>query len=68
MAKNRWVSLRATPELYEAIRRAAADDHRSMASLCEMIMTGWLRERGYLPAGDGGTEPARRPGGRRGKK
>ena len=64
-----FLSLRLSDEEAEALRRAAVDDKRPAAALVRAVLTTWLEERGYLPAG--GTEsppkPARRPGGRRGR-
>ena len=68
MAKTRWISLRASPELQEAIKRAAADDDRSVASYVERVLRAHLAERGYLAddAAVGAPEPApKRPRRRR---
>jgi hypothetical protein len=34
----------------EALEKAAKDDNRSTASMAEIILMQWLREKGYLPA------------------
>lgn len=47
--KTALLNLRIAPELKEAATRAAADDHRSLTSLIEKLLTDWLKEHGYLP-------------------
>lgn len=42
------LGLRVTPSLKQALEKAAKDDQRSMASKAELILTAWLREKGYL--------------------
>lgn len=37
------------PALKEAAEKAAADDHRSLTSLVEKLLTEHLRAHGYLP-------------------
>lgn len=49
MNKTLPVSFRLPPEKKEALAKAAADDSRSLSSMMEVILTDWLRERGYLP-------------------
>lgn len=53
MAKTKTdaLSLRVTATVKKAAERAASDDHRSMASLVEKVMTEWLTEHGYIPKG-----------------
>ena len=46
-------------EIRDALRRAAADDMRSVTTLLEMIVGEWLEARGYLKP--------EKPGGKRGK-
>jgi hypothetical protein len=41
-------------ELKAAAEQAAADDHRSLTSLVEKVLTDYCREKGYLPQ-DGAT-------------
>lgn len=48
MARTASVGLRFLPELKEALERAAQDDHRSLASLVERVMTEWAQSKGYL--------------------
>lgn len=43
------VGLRLFPSMKEALERAAADDHRTMASMAEKIISDYLRDKGYLP-------------------
>lgn len=47
--KTATLNLRIDPELKEAADRAAAEDHRSLTSLIEKLLSDWLREKGYLP-------------------
>ena len=47
--KTAQVNLRIEPALKDAAERAAADDHRSLTSLIEKLLTDHLRDRGYLP-------------------
>ena len=54
--KTAQVNLRVEPALKDAAERAAADDHRSLTSLIEKLLSDYLRERGYLPKGGGGPE------------
>jgi hypothetical protein len=46
-------------EIRDALKRAAADDMRSVTTLLEMIVGEWLEARGYLKPG--------KPGGKRSK-
>jgi hypothetical protein len=41
-------SVRFSPAVREALKRAAADDARSVNSLLELIAREWLAQRGYL--------------------
>jgi hypothetical protein len=51
---KRTVTFRVTnDEIVNALKRAAAADKRSVAVLIEIVMTDWLKERGYL----GGEKP-----------
>jgi hypothetical protein len=38
-----------SPEVKEALKRAAEEEARSQASMIEKILRDWLREHGYLP-------------------
>ena len=49
MAQTTPLGIRTTPEVKEALKRAAAEEARSQASLIEKIIRDWLREQGYLP-------------------
>ena len=42
------IGVRVDPKIKEAAERAAADDHRSVASLLEKLLTEYLTEKGYL--------------------
>ena len=48
MAKGAPLGARITPELKDALAKAAKDDMRSMTGMLEKILTEWLREHGYL--------------------
>ena len=43
------IGIRVAPELKAAAEKAANDDHRTVASLIEKLLTEHLREKGYLP-------------------
>ena len=49
------MNLRLEPGLKEAAEKAAADDHRSLTSLIEKLLSDHLRGRGYLPNPEAGT-------------
>jgi hypothetical protein len=46
--KTKQVNLRMTPALKALAEKAAADDHRSFASLIQKLLTDYLRKHGYL--------------------
>jgi hypothetical protein len=46
--KTAQVNLRIEPSLKAAAEAAARDDHRSLTSLIEKLLTDYLRKRGYL--------------------
>lgn len=50
MARTHALSFRIDPDLKSALEEAAKADRRSISSLVIIILTDWLRERGYLPA------------------
>jgi hypothetical protein len=47
--KTAQVNLRIRPELKTAAEKAATDDHRSLTSLIEKLLSDYLKKRGYLP-------------------
>lgn len=51
MAENKTaqVNLRIKPSLYEAAKRAAESDQRSLTSLVEKLLTEYLAKTGQLP-------------------
>lgn len=53
--RSAQVNLRLEPSLKATAEKAAADDHRSLTSLVEKLLSDYLRERGYLlkPETDG---------------
>ncbi len=46
--KSAQVNLRLPPSLKAAAEKAAADDHRSLTSLVEKLLTEHLKAKGYL--------------------
>jgi hypothetical protein len=48
MVKTEALSFRVNADTKAALERAAKDDDRSISSLVERILRGWLEERGYL--------------------
>jgi hypothetical protein len=48
MTKTAQISLRFTPDLKDALARAADHEVRSMASLVEKIVIDWLRAHDYV--------------------
>jgi hypothetical protein len=46
--KTLQFNMRMTPQLKEAAEEAADDDHRSIASLIEKLLTDYCRARGFL--------------------
>jgi hypothetical protein len=46
--KTAQVNLRIDPQLKAAADKAAADDHRSLTSLIEKLLSDYLKRRGYL--------------------
>ena len=48
MARTNPLGVRVEPEIKEALERAAKADDRSVSSLVERVLRGWLTERGYL--------------------
>jgi hypothetical protein len=50
MVRDAPLGFRVEAEVKAALERAATDDDRSVSSLVERILKGWLLERGYLAA------------------
>jgi hypothetical protein len=48
MAKTAAISVRVPDNVKAAAEKAAADDHRSLASLVEKLLTEHLKAKGYL--------------------
>ena len=48
MAKSAAISLRVSDQVKAAVEKAAADDHRTIASLVEKVLVEHLRAKGYL--------------------
>ena len=46
--KSAQVNLRLSPRLKAAAEKAAADDHRSLTSLIEKLLSEHLKANGYL--------------------
>ncbi|HEV2852744.1 MAG TPA: hypothetical protein VHC97_08065 [Thermoanaerobaculia bacterium] len=51
MAERKNYPLRLAPEVYEALRRWAEDDLRSVNAQIEFLLTRALREAGRAPKG-----------------
>ena len=49
MAKSLPISFRLDEDVKLALEKAAKADARSVSSLTTLILTTWLRDRGYLP-------------------
>lgn len=43
------VSFRLLPDVKSALDKAAKDDHRSVSSLLDKLVSDWLKDAGYLP-------------------
>ena len=56
MAERKNYPLRLAPEVYEALRRWAEDDLRSVNAQIEFILARALREAGRAPKGRRGEE------------
>jgi hypothetical protein len=48
MPKTSAISVRVSDQVKAAAEKAAADDHRSLASLMEKLLTEHLKAKGYL--------------------
>ena len=46
--KTAQVNLRIKPVLKAAAEKVASDDHRSLTSLIEKLLSDYLKKRGYL--------------------
>lgn len=49
MSRTSALSFRVTPEMKEALEKAAADDTRSASSFVIKVLTEHLKAKGYLP-------------------
>ncbi len=47
--RSKQILIRIRPSLKTAVEAAAADDHRSLSSLIEKLITDYLRKKGRLP-------------------
>jgi len=50
MAKTDPPGFRVEPQIGETLEKAVKEDRRSVSSLVEKILTGWLRTEGLLRA------------------
>lgn len=48
MGKTATLGMRLTPDVKDALERAASRDMRSMSAMLEKIAIEWLRANGYL--------------------
>lgn len=46
--KSTQILVRVQPTLKAAAESAAADDHRSLSSLIEKLLSDYLKKKGYL--------------------
>jgi hypothetical protein len=44
------IGIRVTPAVKAAAEKAAAADHRSVASLIEKLLVEYLKTKGYVPS------------------
>ena len=49
MVRSASLGARVAPEVLEAAKRCARAEHRSVASLAEMLLVRHLQAHGYLP-------------------
>ncbi len=49
MVRTANIGIRVEPKIKDAAEKAAAADHRSVASLIEKLLVEHLRANGYLP-------------------
>jgi hypothetical protein len=47
--KSTQILIRVRPSLKIAAETAAAEDHRSLSSLIEKLLSDYLRKKGHLP-------------------
>lgn len=47
--KSTQILIRVRPSLKTAAETAAAEDHRSLSSLIEKLLSDYLRKKGHLP-------------------
>lgn len=50
MEQDDVLNMRVSAKTKEALKRAAADDRRSMSALVQIILTDWLADHGYVKA------------------
>ena len=50
MARSVQIGSRISPEVMEALKRAAETDDRSIASMLDRILREWLTEHGHMAA------------------
>jgi hypothetical protein len=48
MTRTTAIGVRVEPHIKEAAKKAAADDHRTLASLLEKLLVEHLKAKGYL--------------------
>ena len=46
--RNASIGIRVTPEVKAAAEKAASEDHRTLASLIELLLIKHLKEKGLL--------------------
>jgi hypothetical protein len=60
VSERKAFPLRLSAEVYEAVRRWADDDLRSVNAQIEFLLARALRERGRLPRREGGAREPRK--------
>jgi hypothetical protein len=48
MAKTEYIGIRTAPEIKRILQKLADDGYRSLSQQCEMAITEWLKENGYI--------------------
>jgi hypothetical protein len=42
------VAIRIVPAVKKALQKAAVEDNRTASGLAELVLSDWLKEKGYL--------------------
>jgi hypothetical protein len=60
VARDQYVNVRMTPEMKEALLRAARDEERTASAQARLVIREWLLTRGLLEPEDKKTKRRRR--------